>query len=86
MKREIQNKLSRRDSFGVEGFDYRLLPLFLPSVGEKTLIVFEDSLNGVHASKSGGFLTYGVGNIEIIDYVDLFITNFLDFKLNDINS
>ncbi len=44
MKREIQNKLSRRDSFGVEGFDYRLLPLFLPSVGEKTLIVFEDSL------------------------------------------
>jgi beta-phosphoglucomutase len=49
-------------------------------------IVFEDSLNGVFASKSGGFLTYGVGNIEIIDYVDFFINNFLDFKWNDINS
>lgn len=45
-------------------------------------IVFEDSLNGVKASKSGGFLTYGVGNIEIINYVDFFINNFLDFKLD----
>ena len=52
----------------------------------KNCIVFEDSLNGVNASKSGGFLTYGVGNVEIIDYVDFFITNFLDLKLNDINS
>jgi len=52
----------------------------------KNCIVFEDSLNGVSASKSGGFLTYGVGNVEIIDYVDFFINNFLDFKLNDINS
>ena len=56
------------------------------NVEPKDCIVFEDSINGVNASKAGGFLTYGVGNIEIIDYVDFFITNFLDFKLNDINS
>ena len=52
----------------------------------KECVVFEDSLNGVFASKSGGFVTYGVGNAEIKDEVDFFITNFLDFKLNDINS
>ena len=52
----------------------------------KNCIVFEDSINGVKASKNGGFLTCGVGNIEIIDYVDYYITNFLDFNLNDFNS
>ena len=55
-------------------------------VETKNCIVFEDSINGVKASKNGGFLTCGVGNIEIIDYVDYYISNFLDFNLNDINS
>ena len=56
------------------------------NINPKNCIVFEDSINGVKASKNGGFLTCGVGNIEIIDYVDYYITNFLDFNLNDINS
>ena len=56
------------------------------NINPKNCIVFEDSINGVKASKNGGFLTCGVGNIEIIDYVDYYITNFLDFNLNDFNS
>ena len=43
-------------------------------------IVFEDSKNGVLSAKSGGFFTYGVGNIDLLNFADICIKDLTEYK------
>jgi len=45
-------------------------------------IVFEDSLSGIMAAKSGGFYVVGVRNRNIMEDCDYFVENINEFDLN----
>ena len=44
VKQNLKNNLLNREAFQLTGFDYRLLPLLLPSIPGKTLLVFDDEI------------------------------------------
>ena len=52
MKRDIKKNIFYKNSFGIEGFDYRLLPLVLPSAPDQMLIVFDDALTDCYDNLS----------------------------------
>ena len=52
MKRDIKKNIFNKNSFGIEGFDYRLLPLVLPSAPDQMLIVFDDALTDCYDNLS----------------------------------
>ena len=52
MKRSIKKNLFNKKPFGVEGFDYRLLPLVLPGAPDQVLVVFDDILTDCYDNLS----------------------------------
>ena len=52
MKHAIKKNLLNKKAFKVEGFDYRLLPLVLPSAPDQVLIVFDDTLTDCYDNLS----------------------------------
>ena len=63
MKRSVEKDLKCKKAFGLKGFDYRLLPLFLSSAPNKVLIIFDDSIEDCYDNlalfldKEGVFIT-----------------------------
>lgn len=46
-------------------------------------IVFEDAQSGVQAAKAGGFTAIGVGNPALMDFVDSYLPNLIEFSLEE---
>lgn len=46
-------------------------------------IVFEDAQSGVQAAKAGGFTAIGVGNPALMDFVDSYLPNLNEFRLEE---
>jgi len=46
-------------------------------------IVFEDAQSGVQAAKAGGFIAIGVGNPALMEFVDSYLPNLIEFSLEE---
>jgi len=50
----------------------------------KECVVFEDSINGVKAANTGGFISIGVGDAEILGHADFVLSNLNGVTIKDI--
>lgn len=53
-------------------------------VAPSQTVVFEDAIKGIEAAKAGGFFAVGVGDPQELELADYNITDFRNFKLEDL--